>query len=107
MFRRIVIVVLDSLGVGALPDAADFGDSGSDTVGHVNDACGLVVPHLSSLGLSRIAKVPGEYRAGAYGRNAELSAGLVMETLGGSLMIGPVFPSSPRSKLTSELDPLC
>lgn len=51
-FRRIILVVLDSLGIGELPDAAAFGDSGSNTLQHLFDHKGVLnVPHLEGLGL--------------------------------------------------------
>lgn len=54
--RRIIIIVLDSLGIGASADACDFGDQGSDTLGHIAEAFAkekpLQLPHLSSLGLA-------------------------------------------------------
>ena len=51
-YQRIFVVVLDSLGVGAMPDAADFGDTGADTFGHiVSEAGPLHIPNLEKLGL--------------------------------------------------------
>lgn len=51
-FKRIIIIVLDSLGVGELPDAKDFGDQGSNTLKHTDAALKpLKIPHLQSLGL--------------------------------------------------------
>jgi phosphopentomutase len=51
-FRRVVIMVLDSLGVGELPDAADFGDAGASTLAHTHAAMkGLKIPHLAEMGL--------------------------------------------------------
>jgi len=58
--RRAVIVVLDSVGVGAMPDAADWGDAGSDTIGHCAAAVGgLSLPHLQALGLGNLHAVQG------------------------------------------------
>ncbi|MDR1422055.1 MAG: phosphopentomutase [Coriobacteriales bacterium] len=53
-FDRVVLIVLDSLGVGAMPDADSYGDVGSNTLGHILAACpGLRIPHLTELGLLR------------------------------------------------------
>lgn len=73
------MLVIDSLGIGELPDAARYGDAGSDTLGHIAGQVGLALPNLRSLGLARIARLAdgsaGETPAGAYGRMAEASAG--------------------------------
>jgi phosphopentomutase len=60
MRRRAVILVLDGVGVGAAPDAAAYGDEGSDTLGHVARAVGgLRLPHLASAGLGCLAELQG------------------------------------------------
>ena len=64
--RRALLLVVDSLGVGALPDAADYGDAGADTFGHIAEACAtgradvgrsgpLAIPTLQRLGLVEAA----------------------------------------------------
>lgn len=92
---RAIVGVLDSLGVGAAPDAARFGDDGADTFGHIQDACArgevrrksgktgpLAIPHLQGLGLSRLAQSasrralgPQPEAIGLYGYAAERSFG--------------------------------
>jgi phosphopentomutase len=74
---RVILIVLDSAGVGALPDAARYGDEGSDTLGHVARQVGLRVPTLRALGLARVARIGGDAPPprGAAGRMAEASAG--------------------------------
>jgi phosphopentomutase len=76
---RVFLTVLDSVGVGELPDADKYGDRGSDTVGNLSRAVPLKLPTLRSLGLSRVARVEGmapvATTLGAYGRMAERSAG--------------------------------
>jgi phosphopentomutase len=58
--RRAFIVVLDAVGAGALPDAAEFGDEGSNTLGNVAKAVGgLRLPHLQALGLGNVAPLEG------------------------------------------------
>ncbi len=78
-FRRVFVVVLDSLGVGALPDAGDYGDAGSNTLGNIAARVRLRIPVLSALGLSRVvalAGIPPEPAPlGAFGRLAERSPG--------------------------------
>ncbi len=58
--RRAVVVVLDACGVGALPDAADYGDAGTNTLGHLaREAGGLRLPRLQALGLGSILPLDG------------------------------------------------
>jgi phosphopentomutase len=78
-FSRIIVIVMDSVGAGALEDAAAYGDEGSNTLGNVARAAGLRVPTLRSLGLDRIVDIGGYVSAekprGAVGRMAEASSG--------------------------------
>lgn len=83
---RAVLIVLDSVGVGSLPDAAGFGDEGANTLVHVAERCGgLRLPHLGKLGLGNIVPVPGVPPVPAplasWGRMAERSRG--KDTLNG------------------------
>lgn len=78
--RRAVIIVLDSVGVGELPDAADYGDVGSHTLGHIAEVIdGFDLPNLRALGLGNIEGLPQldavEAPRAAYGRMAEQSFG--------------------------------
>jgi len=53
--KRAVILILDGVGIGEAPDAANYGDAGSDTLGNVARACGgLALPRLERLGLGNI-----------------------------------------------------
>ena len=76
---RVFLTVLDSVGVGELPDADKYGDRGSDTVGNISRSVPLKLPTLRSLGLANVARVNGMPRVdkplGAFGRMAERSAG--------------------------------
>jgi phosphopentomutase len=80
-FPRVILLVIDSAGIGELPDAAAYGDEGSNTIGNIALHVGLAVPYLRSLGLGRIvaldggARRPDEPARGAFGRMAEASAG--------------------------------
>ncbi len=59
-FDRIHLIVLDSVGIGEAPDAADFDDIGSDTLGHIARECGgLNMPNMAALGLSNIREIEG------------------------------------------------
>lgn len=75
----VTLIVLDSVGVGALPDADAFGDTGAHTLDHTLRKTGVALPNFAALGLGRIAGVtslPQPETAGAsYGRLAEVSPG--------------------------------
>ncbi|MBN1994509.1 MAG: phosphopentomutase [Anaerolineae bacterium] len=78
--NRIIVMVLDSVGIGELPDAAAFGDVGSHTLGNIARAVGgLHMPNMEALGLGNIAILQGvapQYQPqAAYGKMAEVSAG--------------------------------
>src|SRR6186713_3324384 len=75
--NRAIVIVCDSLGVGELPDAKDFGDEGSNTLGHVLDSQHPKLPNLTRLGLLHTLPEPAttEMPVSAYGRMAEVSAG--------------------------------
>lgn len=80
MIQRVNIFVLDSVGIGELPDSAAFGDNGVNTFGNLVKACGGIhIPNLLKLGFGNIEGVegvePSECPLGAYGRAAELSNG--------------------------------
>ncbi|MGG2990587.1 phosphopentomutase [Paenibacillus macerans] len=79
-FRKISVIVLDSVGIGELPDAAQFGDEGAHTLGHIlQTAHGTKLPNLQKLGLGNIAELPNlapaADPAAYYGKMAEISAG--------------------------------
>ena len=59
MFKRIHLVVLDSVGIGEAPDAAEFGDEGSHTLGHIAEVAGLKVPNMQKMGLGNIETLKG------------------------------------------------
>lgn len=78
MYKRIIILVMDSVGIGHAPDAAKFNDEGSNTLGHIEATAGLIhCPTLRSLGLANIAdiKTDGTPVKGAYGKMEEVSTG--------------------------------
>lgn len=58
--KRVIVVILDSVGIGEAPDAAEYGDVGSHTLGNMARAVGgLQVPHLEQMGLGNIAVLQG------------------------------------------------
>ena len=78
MYKRIIILVMDSVGIGHAPDAANFNDEGSNTLGHIESTAGLIhCPTLRSLGLANIADIKTDEAPvmGAYGKMEEVSTG--------------------------------
>ena len=111
MFKRIIWIVLDSVGIGEMPDAAAYGDAGSDTLGNIARARALRLPNFSRLGLANIRRLRG-LRAdasplGAFGKCALASPGKDTTT-GHWEMVGihlekpfPLFPNGfPREVLS-------
>lgn len=102
-YKRVLWIVLDSVGIGAMPDAADFGDVGSDTLGNIARRRRLLLPNLSRLGLPNIKPLPGLSRsqlpAGAYGKCALASPGKDTTTghweMAGVILERP-FPTYPN-----------
>ena len=101
-FQRVIWVVLDSVGVGAMPDADEFGDVGSDTLGNIAKRQHLNLPNLSRLGLANIRPLaglsPSAHPAGAYGKCALASPGKDTTTghweMAGIILDQP-FPTYP------------
>ena len=78
MYKRIIILVMDSVGIGHAPDAAKFNDEGSNTLGNIEATAGLIhCPTLRSLGLANIADIKTDETPvmGAYGKMEEVSTG--------------------------------
>jgi phosphopentomutase len=79
MFRRVIWIVLDSVGAGEMPDAAAYGDAGSDTIGNIARQRGLNVPNLLHLGLGNLKPMPqlpkSEHPEAAFGRCTLASPG--------------------------------
>lgn len=101
-FNRIILLVMDSVGVGHAPDADRFGDKGANTLGHIEEAVGPIIsPTLRSLGLENIAdltntKVPVR---GIFGRLHEVSRGKDTTSGHWEMMGHPVavpFPTFPE-----------
>ncbi|MFZ5641812.1 MAG: phosphopentomutase [Bacillota bacterium] len=115
MINQVTLIVIDSLGVGEQPDAAKYGDMGSNTLGNTAKAVGgLKMPHLGALGLGNIIDVAGvppvDRPAAAYGKMTEVSAG--KDTTTGHWEIAgvilekpfPVYPEAFPPELVSEFE---
>ncbi len=78
-FERVIWIVLDSVGIGELPDAADYGDVGRDTLGHIARSRPLNLPNLVRLGLANIKPLahltPPAQPVGSYGKGVTVSPG--------------------------------
>jgi phosphopentomutase len=101
-FRRVVLMVLDSVGIGEMPDAAQYGDAGSDTLGHVLAHRQVQIANLSGLGLGNIKALPiapASRPSGSFGKAATTSNG--KDTTTGhwemsGLIIEHPFPTYPN-----------
>jgi phosphopentomutase len=113
-FKRIIWIVLDSVGIGELPDAADYGDVGRDTLGHVARSRRLKVPNLVRLGLGNIKPLAHLEAAarpvGSYGKGATVSPGKDTTT-GHWEMAGiwleqafPVYPHGFSKEVIAEFE---
>ena len=115
-FKRAIVIVLDGVGIGELPDAAQYGDEGSDTLGHIARQVPLGVPTLRGLGLDRVVMLGGSppvsKAIGAAGRMAEASAGKDSVTGHWEMMgvvVGrpfPVFPDGFPAEIIGEFSRL-
>jgi phosphopentomutase len=113
-FDRVIWVVLDSVGIGALPDAADYDDVGRDTLGHIAESRPLRLPNLVQLGLANITPLahlhPEAAPLGAYGKGATHSPGKDTTT-GHWEMAGvwldqafPVYPNGFPREVIAEFE---
>lgn len=129
-FNRVILIVLDSVGIGELPDAAAYGDEGSNTLGNIAARVGLAIPTLRSMGIAQLvpalnnsqlptpnaqssspgALSPEPGARGAFGRMAEASAGKDSVT-GHWEMMGivlerafPTFPNGFSSDTIAEFE---
>ncbi|MEO5819469.1 MAG: phosphopentomutase [Vicinamibacteraceae bacterium] len=102
--RRVIVIVMDSVGIGELPDAGAYGDEGSNTLGNISAHVHLQLPTLSALGLSRLVSLrdqpaPPIAPMAAYGRMREASPGKDSVTGHWELMglvLDRPFPTFPQ-----------
>lgn len=97
-YKRVFVIVLDSLGIGAMPDAEKFGDKGADTFGHILDKMGtLDIPNLQKLGMLNLhkgGKMEGvEKPLGRYMKIAEHSNG--KDTMTGHWEMMGIYTQKP------------
>ena len=102
MARRATVVVLDGLGAGNAPDAADFGDEGANTLANTARAVGgLDAPNLRALGLGNVERIDGVPPAGSphasHGLMVELSAAKAQGCSDASKACGRGFPLHPHT----------
>ena len=113
-FRRVIWIVLDSVGVGEMPDAAAYGDAGSDTLGNIARVRPLAIPNLEKLGIGNIRPIEGIAAAArpiaSFGRCALASPG--KDTTSGHWeMVGihldkpfPLYPNGFPPEIMSEFE---
>ncbi len=120
MFKRVIILIIDACGVGALPDADQYGDVGAATLPNIAHAVGgLTLPHCQNLGLGNIADIKGVTQStndakpiGCFGKMAERSVG--KDSTCGHWEIGgvvidrplPVFPDGFPAELVDRFETL-
>ncbi|MFY9607967.1 MAG: phosphopentomutase [Blastocatellia bacterium] len=110
-FNRVVLVVLDSVGIGEMPDAADYGDTGADTLGHALGSREVRIPNLRQMGLANIRRLPVDPVAnpsGIFGKAATSSSGKDTTTghweMSGIVTANP-FPTYPNGFPPRVLEP--
>jgi phosphopentomutase len=110
-FSRIVLIVLDGAGIGAMPDAPEWGDAGSDTLGHILESRLVRLPNLQRYGLGNVRPLenvpPSTQPEGSYGRCALKSNG--KDTTTGhwemaGIILEQAFPTYPNGFPPSILD---
>jgi phosphopentomutase len=110
-FNRILLVVLDGAGIGAMPDAPEWGDAGSDTLGHILDSREVRLPNLQRYGLGNIRPLsqlpPIDNPVGSFGRCALRSNG--KDTTTGhwemaGIILERAFPTYPDGFPSSVID---
>jgi phosphopentomutase len=113
-FARVIWIVLDSVGVGEMPDAAKYGDAGSDTLGHIARARKLHLPNMAQLGLGNLKPLahvgPVDHPSAAFGKCALASPGKDTTT-GHWEMVGihlskpfPLFPHGFPPEIMQEFE---
>ncbi|HSB09933.1 MAG TPA: phosphopentomutase [Blastocatellia bacterium] len=110
-FNRVVLIVLDSVGIGEMPDAAEYGDAGADTLGHTLGSREVRIPNLRQIGLANIVRLPVEPvedPVGSFGKAATASRGKDTTTghweMGGIITARP-FPTYPKGFPPRVIEP--
>ena len=95
-FNRVLLIVLDSVGIGEMPDAADYGDEGAHTLGHTLGSRDVRIPNLRKMGLANIARLPVhpvDNPIGFFGKAATASRG--KDTTTGHWEMSGIITSNP------------
>src|SRR5262245_3581288 len=110
-FNRVVLIVLDSAGIGEMPDAPDYGDAGADTLGHVLGQREVHIPHLREIGLANIKPLAvdrTENPTGVFGKAATASRGKDTTTghweMAGIITARP-YPTYPKGFPARVIEP--
>ncbi len=102
MYQRIFLIVLDSLGIGEAPDADDYNDVGSNTIGHIAESMKLNIPNLQAMGYGNIAPIknvePVEHSRAFYTKMQEASLG--KDTMTGHWEMMGLFTTTPFQTFT-------
>jgi phosphopentomutase len=98
VFKRIIVIVLDGVGIGAAPDAADYGDEGTNSIANVAKVLdGIALPNMQKLGLGNITPIKGvpdtSAPEGGFGKMQPLSAG--KDTMSGHWEMMGIYLSEP------------
>ncbi|HJU94093.1 MAG TPA: phosphopentomutase [Pyrinomonadaceae bacterium] len=110
-FHRVLLIVLDGAGIGAMPDASEWGDAGADTFGHILESRTVRLPNLQRYGLGNIRPLQGipplDQLSGSYGRCALRSNG--KDTTTGhwemaGIILDHAFPTYPNGFPASVID---
>jgi len=110
-FNRILLIVLDGAGIGAMPDAPEWGDAGSDTLGHICESRSVALPNLQSWGLGNVRPLSGVSPVaaprGSFGKCALRSNG--KDTTTGhwemaGIILEQAFPTYPNGFPPAVLD---
>jgi phosphopentomutase len=110
-FNRVLVIVLDGAGIGAMPDAPEWGDAGADTFGHILESRQVRLPNLQRYGLGNIRPLRGvpplDHLRGSYGRCALRSNG--KDTTTGhwemaGIILDRAFPTYPNGFPSSVID---
>lgn len=110
-FNRVILIVLDSAGIGEMPDADEYGDRGADTLGHTLASREVHIPNLRQIGLANIARLPVQPVAkplGVFGKAATSSRGKDTTTghweMSGIITASP-FPTYPNGFPPRVIEP--
>lgn len=101
-YKRVFLIVMDSLGIGEAPDAKDYGDEGSHTIGHIAEAMDLKIPNLEAMGYGNITPIknvaPTKNPKAFYTKMAEASLG--KDTMTGHWELMGIYTTTPFQTFT-------